>query len=103
MSTLASHERDGPEPSIVAVVTSPEGDRNSLLARALDESGFWSVLARATERSARRGAEFSILIKPDLDFLADDRPTCTDPGLVEHLIDLLHERGWPRSLARDDA
>ncbi len=54
------------------------------------------MLARATQRSGKPSAEFSILIKPDLDCLAGDRPTWTDPGLVEHLIDLLHERGWPR-------
>ena len=96
MSTSASSERDVLESSIVAIATNPDGDKDPLLARALDESGFWGVLARATQRSGKPSAGFSILIKPDLDCLAGDRPTWTDPGLVEHLIDLLHERGWPR-------
>ena len=67
----AFHRRDRDEPR----------RRQERLARAgaLDESGFWTVLTQATALSGKRGAEFSILIKPDLDFLAGDRPTCTDP------------------------
>ena len=96
MSIPTSRERDRPESSLVAIATDPDGQKDHLLARVLDESGFWAVLARATQRSGKPRSDFSILIKPDLDCLGGDRPTGTDPGLVEHLIDLLHERGWPR-------
>ncbi len=87
---------DDGEPSIVAVATSADGEPFALLDRALRDSGFWGLLTRATERSKKIKSAFSILIKPDVDFLASDRPSCTDPRLVEYLIDLLHEQGWSR-------
>jgi hypothetical protein len=84
---------DDSEP-FVAVATSEIDQPFALLDRALHDSGFWGVLTRATERSRKTRPAFSILIKPDVDFLASDRPSCTDPRLVEYWIDRLHEQGW---------
>jgi Domain of unknown function (DUF362) len=96
LSTSEFLERDVLASSVVAIATNLDGSNERLLARALDESGFWGVLERATLRSGKPMAEFSILIKPDLDYLSGDRPSFTDPGLVEHMMDMLHERGWPQ-------
>jgi len=37
---------------------------------------------------------FRIVIKPDLDFYDPRTPGGTDPALVEHLVDLLHDSGY---------
>ena len=87
---------DDSKPSIVAVATSADDQPLRCWIALLRDSEFWGVLTRATERSRKTKSSFSILIKPDVDFLASDRPSCTDPRLVEYLIDLLHEQGWSR-------
>lgn len=44
----------------------------------------------------RKKHDFSILIQPDLEVFVTGAPTGTSPELVEHLIDLLHEHGYPQ-------
>ena len=41
-----------------------------------------------------RKHRFRVIIKPDLDFYDALAPGGTDPALVEHLIDLLHDQGF---------
>jgi uncharacterized protein (DUF362 family) len=68
----------------VCVAQRAGGRGGELLEEVLEAAGFWRLLPR------RRG---SIIIKPDLDFYEAVRHGGTDPELVEHLIDLLHDRG----------
>ncbi len=77
-----------------AVVHDPAAGGRELLTRALDRAGFWSRLEglRRGRRRARR--DLRIVIKPDLAVFDRESPAGTDPRLVEHLIDLLHERGY---------
>jgi uncharacterized protein (DUF362 family) len=85
------------KPTVQAVVVSnPTADRFSLLETALTQAGFWANLAQARRRAKLRPEEFQILIKPDLGFFEKGSATGTDPALVDHLVDLLHERGYTR-------
>jgi uncharacterized protein (DUF362 family) len=65
-----------------------------LLGAALDLAGFWKVIAQACTRSRVPAKKFQILIKPDLGAFDVSSPVATDPGLVEGLLDLLHEKGY---------
>jgi uncharacterized protein (DUF362 family) len=66
-----------------------------LLARTLEQCGFWKVLKAAKRRSRVGAGTFHILIKPDLEAFDTGSAAATDPALVEALIDLLHEHGYP--------
>jgi len=57
----------------------------ALLEAVLEACGFWRLAAR------RKGP---VVIKPDLDFYESVPHGGTEPALVEHLIDLLHDRGF---------
>jgi uncharacterized protein (DUF362 family) len=63
-----------------------------LLEQALADGGFWQHLERV--RPARRAESVRIAIKPDLDLYDPAIPDGTEPQLVEHLIDLLRDRGF---------
>ena len=76
--------RKRPEPVRVCVVQRAGAPPAVLLEEALDAAGFWRLL------EARRGP---VVIKPDLDFFETVPHGGTEPALVEHLIDLLHDRG----------
>jgi uncharacterized protein (DUF362 family) len=88
-------------PLAVAVTQKMGAPALRLLERALDESGFWTSLARVHRASRLSRRLFRIVIKPDFDF--HDAPPVggTDPPLVEHLIDLLHDRGFPNVAVSD--
>ena len=73
----------------------------SLLERALDDAGFWTQIAQTRRALGQRRDRFRIIIKPDLDFYDALTPGGTDPALVEHLIDLLHDRGFPNVAVAD--
>jgi uncharacterized protein (DUF362 family) len=72
-----------------------------LLEQALEDAGFWPHIVQFRRALGRRGDQFRIIIKPDLDFYDSRAPSGTDPVLVEHLIDLLHDRGF-RNVAVGD-
>lgn len=57
----------------------------TLLEEVLAASGFWEDV------TVRRGP---VVIKPDLDCYEAAPHAGTDPALVEHLIDLLHDHGF---------
>lgn len=80
----------------VAVVLSGGDDRFALLERVLQQSGFWIRLEEKRFRAGSDPADFAILIKPDMAACELTGSTATDPALVEHLIDLLHARGYSR-------
>ena len=65
-----------------------------LLGQALEAAGFWRHIERARRAVRIRRNRFRIIIKPDLDFYDPLTPGGTDPVLVEHLIDLLHDNGF---------
>jgi uncharacterized protein (DUF362 family) len=66
-----------------------------LVAAAIEQAGLWDALTMAKQRSADDASGFHILIKPDLEAFDTGSAAATDPALVEALIDLLHERGYP--------
>ena len=84
-----------PSKTLVAIVQSTDGDKDSLLESALSQSGFWIHLDEALLRAKVDRNDFRVLIKPDLS-LFDGGSTGTDPQLVEHLIDLLTGKGFNR-------
>jgi uncharacterized protein (DUF362 family) len=86
---------------IVAVVQDPGASRRGLLERVLAESGFWRRLVGLRRGGKRAAADLRILIKPDLTVFDQASPTGTDPRLVEHLIDLLHDRGYANVAVAD--
>lgn len=87
--------------SLVNIESDPHAEPDALLARALEEARFWPVLEAAFKRSKREQADFSILIKPDLEVFETPSATATDPKLVEALIDQLHARGFSNVAVAD--
>jgi uncharacterized protein (DUF362 family) len=78
-----------------AVIVQERGtDKFRLLESALNEAGLWQSLEAARQNASLAQDDFRILIKPDLALFDQGGTTGTDPELVEHLIDLLHERGY---------
>jgi uncharacterized protein (DUF362 family) len=86
---LTRGELDIPAVAIVDDADLPDDRR---LATAVDRAELWKVLNRAL--AGRRPDGMRIVIKPELAGFAAGSPTFTDPALVEHLIDLLHDRGF---------
>lgn len=80
------------KPVKVSILRQPGIDAFPLLEQCLENAGFWQHIEKALARSRMRRARFRIIIKPDLDFFAPGMPEGTDPAIVEHLIDLLHDR-----------
>jgi uncharacterized protein (DUF362 family) len=71
-------------------------DKSVLLDEVLRKSGFWSVLEETRLRLGVAKKHFEILVKPDLNAFELTGSTATDPQLVEHLIDQLHEHKYTR-------
>ena len=86
----------------VAAIKDP--DRFRALDQVLEETGFFNVLDEAQSNSSKTKDEFSIIIKSNFSFMYSltDISTFTDPSLVEHLIDKIHERGY-RNIAVAEA
>src|SRR5215813_5920819 len=72
-----------------------------LFERSLEDADFWRHIEQTLSRSRQQRDRFRIIIKPDLDFFSPTVPEGTDPALVEHLIEMLHERGF-RNVAVGD-
>lgn len=101
-STAASVKRRERGKPLKVSITQHFGARPlPLLEKALEAAGFWTQVAQVRSAVGRRNAQFRIVIKPDLDFYNALTPGGTDPALVEHLIDLLHDRGF-RNVAVGD-
>ena len=72
-----------------------------LLAQVLEDAGFWTHIAQVRRVLRRRDDSFLIIIKPDLDFYDALNLGGTSPVLVEHLIDLLNDRGFHNIVVGD--
>ena len=81
-----------PEACAVAIVDDSGLSPAGKLAAALDRAGLWATLRHA--QGARAPDQVRVVIKPELSGFAVGSPAVTDPALVEHLIDLLHDRGF---------
>ncbi len=85
-TSTGSAQRRRKRPTLVRVSVAQRAGATprELLEEVLEAAGLWHLLPR------RRGP---IVIKPDLDFYEAVPHGGTAPELVEHLIDLLHDRG----------
>jgi len=83
--TVSARKGRRAAPLRVCVLQRPGGAPADLLEALLETSGFWRLAAKC------RGP---VIIKPDLDFYTTAPHGGTEPALVEHLIELLHDRGW---------
>ncbi len=99
--TAPSISKRNKKSTLVSVCQSETADAKSLLQAVLEKSNFWKVIE--SERSSKKipKAKFSVLIKPDLEIYEQDATTGTDPRLVEHLIDLLFEKGYSNTFVAD--
>lgn len=77
------------------ILEDPSSDALALLRGALERAGFWELMTQARTRSGVPPEQFRVLIKPDLGAFEMSSPVATDPRLVEGLLDLLNERGYP--------
>ena len=84
----------GAEQSVVAIASSEEKNAFTLLEEALDSARFWDVIASSREASGLEAEAFSVLIKVDMELFDETGSTGVDPALVEHLVDLLMDRGY---------
>src|SRR5690606_15630602 len=82
------------KPALVSICQSQSADANSLLKEVLERSGFWKSIEIERKANKVPKAKFRILIKPDLEVYDLDANTGTDSSLVEHLVDLLFEKGY---------
>ena len=73
----------------------------ALLERALRVGGLWRDLERVRRGLGLPPGGLRIVIKPDLDLYDPALPDGTTPSLVEHLIDLLHDRGYREVVVGD--
>jgi uncharacterized protein (DUF362 family) len=85
----------GAEESRVVIRQHAEEDKFTLLEKALVQSGFWERIEQVRAGAGLDRDRFFIIIKPDLEIFDPGAPTGTDPELVEHLILLLHRKGYP--------
>jgi uncharacterized protein (DUF362 family) len=72
-------------------------DKLAALEEALEAAGFWPTLEEASSRTGAPREDFRILIQPDIGLFESGSSTATDAELVEHLVSLLHHRGWNRA------
>ena len=84
------------EACAVAIVDDSSLSATGKLAAALDRADLWNVLRR--NQAGRSPDQISIVIKPEFAGFAVGSPTVTDPALVEHLIDQLHDRGFTNTV-----
>jgi uncharacterized protein (DUF362 family) len=102
MSAIDTEPVNSNEKTTVAAVRDP--DRFKALDRVLELTGFFDTLESAQRSSGKAKDRFAIIVKPNFSFMYSlaDISTYTDPGLVEHLIDGLYEKGY-RNIAVAEA
>ena len=86
----------------MAVVNDTDGnDKFKLFSETLRLAGFWKKIE--SERKIDKTAKklFRIVIKPNLEIFDTDAPTGTDPEIVEHLVFLLHKKGYMNVVVAD--
>lgn len=79
-------------------------DKFANLDAVLEQTGFFPKLEEACRRTKKKKEDLAILVKPNFMFMysVKDRSTFTDPELIEHLLQRMHERGY-RNLACAEA
>ncbi|MBL3619432.1 MAG: DUF362 domain-containing protein, partial [gamma proteobacterium endosymbiont of Lamellibrachia anaximandri] len=77
-----------------AIVLQGQKDKFELFDETLRRADFWFALEQACFKVGAEAAAFRILIKPDVTACEATVALATDPQLVEHLIDLLQDRGF---------
>lgn len=90
-----------PPATMVSIVSLPDAQPYDLLEKFLKVAAFWEYLESTRLASLKSKAAFSIMIKPDLEHFSVDSSCGTSPRLLEHLIALLHRRGYPRVMIAD--
>ncbi len=73
-----------------------DSDRFALLEQVIEEAGFWDALEKQYMKSGTTKKDFLIAVKPNLMmfYSKKDMSIITDPGLVEHLIKKISEKGY---------
>jgi hypothetical protein len=89
------------EACAVAIVDDSSLSAMGKLAAGLQRADLWSVLRRT--QSGRSPDQIHIVIKPEFAGFALGSPTVTDPVLVEHLIDQLHDHGFTNAVGAGTA
>lgn len=92
--------------AVPKVVVATGEDKLAVLERVIEAGGLWEGLIAAAQQAGAEAADLAVLIKPDLALFDRAAPTFTDPELVEHLIDQLHDHGYTRvvvAAGQDDA
>lgn len=80
---------------------SEDDDTFGLLRVTLEQAGFWERIEDVRTSCRCSKAAFRILIKPDLEVFDLGTSTGVDPEIVEHLIALLHRRGYEQVMVAD--
>lgn len=83
-------------PERVVIESGRGRSKLDLLNRALDEARFEDVLEHVQTRSGKTRDEFLVVVKPNLAMYFGDPLTITDPELVEHIVDRIHDAGYSR-------
>jgi uncharacterized protein (DUF362 family) len=82
-------------PRAAFIVDSPGLGGEELLKEALSRSAFREALERACGRGGLEPADLRVVIAPEWSSFQPGGPGATDPRLVEALIDLCHDGGYP--------
>ncbi len=71
-------------------------DKFANLDEVLEQTGFFGKLREACLRAGKKEEDLAIIVKPNFMFMysTKDRSTFTDPELIEHLINRIHEKGY---------
>ena len=71
-------------------------DKFRALDQVLEETGFYDILERKWKGSGKKKEDFLIAVKPNfmMTYNKIDESTYTDPELVEHLLNELHDREY---------
>jgi uncharacterized protein (DUF362 family) len=71
-------------------------DKLKAMDRVIENTGFIDCLNSIWKKSGKTKSKFTIIIKPNFMFMysLNDRPTFTDPELVEYLIDKIYKQGY---------
>ena len=94
-SSFDSYYPYKPDNVPLVVVNQLSGDdKFGLLCDTLEQAGFWERIEAGRKLWGVSKDVFRIILKPDLEFFDTGTFTGTDPEIVEHLIALLHKRGY---------
>jgi len=86
---------------VVVIESGKKRSKFDLLDAALKEVQFVNLLETVRKKSEKSENELQIVIKPNLAMFFKDRITVTDPELVEHLVDRLHDLGYTNVVVGD--